>query len=134
MPRGPRRLRRRRHLTPEPQPDGLPKTGLFSEPIRVTLLESLEPETLDDGTRRVTFRLEVKDADGKRCSDLAVDARVDGPHRSATVQVTTDLFGRARIRMTGPPGRYELEVLEVAAKALRWAADEGPRHVAADVD
>lgn len=132
MSRGPRRLRRRRHLTTEPQPDGLPKTGLFSEPIRITSLEALEPETLDDGARRVTFRIEVKDADGKRCSDLAVDAHIGGPERRATVQVTTDLFGRARIRMSGPPGRYELEVLEVAAKALRWAADEGPRR--ADIE
>lgn len=134
MSRGSRRLRRRRHLTPELQPDGLPKTGLFSEPIRITALEALEPETLEDGARRVTFMLEVKDADGRRCSDLAIDARVEGPERSASVQVTTDLFGRARIRMSGPPGRYELEILEVAAKALRWAADEGPRHVDAAVD
>jgi hypothetical protein len=133
VPRGPHRLRRRRQLTPEPQPDGLPKSGLFTEPIRVTSLEVLEPETLDDGARRVTFRIEVKDADDKRCSDLAVDARVAGPERSATVQVTTDLFGRARVRMSGPPGRYELEVLEVAAKALRWAADEGPRQAHIEV-
>jgi hypothetical protein len=125
--RGRRRLRPRRHVTPEPQPDGLPKTGLFAEPIRVTMLEVLEPELVEQDQRRVTFRLEVKDAEGKRCSDLAVDARVTGPERSATVQVVTDLFGRARIRMTGPAGTYELELLEVAAKALQWAADQGPR-------
>jgi hypothetical protein len=134
MPRGLRRPPRRRQLTPEPQPDGLPKTGLFTEPIRVTALEALEPETLDDGLRRVTFRIEVKDADGKRCSDLAVDAHVTGPERSATVQVVTDLFGRARIRMTGPPGRYEVEILEVAAKALAWDTEAGPRTQQVGVD
>lgn len=128
MPRSSRRsLRPRRRATVEPQPDGLPKTGLFTEPIRVTLLQALEPEILEDGSRRVTFRVEVKDADDQRCSDLAIDARVTGPERTATVQVVTDLFGRARIRMTGPAGRYELEILEVAAKALQWAAGDGPR-------
>ncbi len=116
-------------MTPEQQPDGLPKTGLFTEPIRVTMLEALEPELVEDGARRVTFRVEVKDAEGRRCSDLAVDARITGPERSAKVQVVTDLFGRARIRMTGPAGTYELELLEVAAKALEWAADQGPRLV-----
>ncbi|MFP4310563.1 MAG: Ig-like domain-containing protein [Nitriliruptoraceae bacterium] len=133
MSRGRRRLRPRRSLTPEPQPDGLPKAGLFAEPLRVTMLEALEPELVEDGQRRVTFRVEVKDAEGKRCSDLAIDARVTGPERSATVQVVTDLFGRARVRMTGPPGSYELELLEVAAKALRWDAAAGPRRARLDV-
>jgi hypothetical protein len=130
--RGPRR-RRRPQVTVETQPDGLPKTGLFAEPLVVTALEPLEPEHLEDGRWRVTFRVEVRDAEGKRCSDLAVDARVTGPERSATVQVTTDLFGRARIRMTGPVGRYELSLLEVAAKALRWDGEAGPRHAAIEV-
>lgn len=134
MPRSSRRsLRPRRRATVEPQPDGLPKTGLFTEPIRITLLHALEPEILEDGARRVTFRIEVKDAEGKRCSDLAVDARVTGPERTATVQVVTDLFGRARIRMSGPPGRYDLEVLDVAARALQWAAEEGPRTATVEV-
>lgn len=133
MSRGRRRLRPRRSLVPEPQPDGLPKTGLFTEPIRVTMLEALEPELLEAGARRVTFRVEVKDAEGRRCSDLAIDATVTGPERSATVQVVTDLFGRARIRMSGPAGTYSLELLEVAAKALAWDATAGPRRARVEV-
>jgi len=124
-----RRLRaaRRQRVELEPQPDDLPKTGLFAEPIRITRLDVLDPEPQVDGRTRVTFLVEVKDAEDKRCSELAVDARVTGPERTSTVQPTTDLFGRVRIRMTGPPGAYELEVLEVAAKGLAWDAEAGPR-------
>lgn len=125
--------RRRRQVTLERQPDDLPKRGLFAEPIRITRLEALAPETLEDGRTRVTFLLEVKDADDRRCSDLAVDARVSGPERTATVQGTTDLFGRLRFRMTGPPGPYGIEVLAVAAKGLDWDADAGPTAAAQDV-
>lgn len=125
--------RRRRQVTLERQPDDLPKRGLFAEPIRITRLEALAPETLEDGRTRVTFLLEVKDADDRRCSDLAVDARVSGPERTATVQGTTDLFGRLRFRMTGPPGHYGIEVLAVAAKGLDWDADAGPTAAAQDV-
>ena len=124
-----RRLRaaRRQRVELEPQPDDLPKTGLFAEPIRITRLDVLDPEPRGDGQTRVTFLVEVKDAEDKRCSELAVDARVTGPERTSMVQPTTDLFGRVRIRMTGPPGAYELEVLEVAAKGLVWDAEAGPR-------
>lgn len=128
-----RRRRRRRHLTLEQHPDDLPKRGLFTEPIRVTRLEALEPDTQADGTTRVTFLVEVKDADDKRCSDLAVDARVAGPDRTATVQGTTDMFGRVRIRITGRPGRYGIEVLAVAAKGLEWDAEAGPTTATQDV-
>jgi hypothetical protein len=107
-----RRRRRRRQVVLERHPDDLPKRGLFTEPIRITRLEALEPETQEDGTTRVTFLVEVKDAEDKRCSDLAVDARVSGPERTATVQGATDMFGRVRVRMTGP------------TRALR---DRGPR-------
>jgi len=125
--------RRRRQVTLERQPDDLPKRGLFAEPIRITRLETLAPETLEDGRTRVTFLVEVKDADDRRCSDLAVDARVSGPERTATVQGTTDLFGRLRVRMTGPPGHYVIEVLSVAAKGLDWDASAGPTTAAQDV-
>jgi len=128
-----RRRRRRRHITLEQHPDDLPKRGLFTEPIRVTRVEALEPESQADGTTRVSFLVEVKDADDKRCSDLAVDARVSGPQRTATVQGTTDMFGRVRMRMTGPPGHYGIEVLAVAAKGLEWDAEAGPTTAAQDV-
>ncbi|MFO7778540.1 MAG: hypothetical protein R6V28_09325 [Nitriliruptoraceae bacterium] len=128
-----RRRRRRRHITLERHPDDLPKRGLFTEPIRITRLEALEPETHEDGTTRVTFLIEVKDADDKRCSDLAVDARLSGPERTATVQGATDMFGRVRVRMAGPSGHYEIEVLDVAAKGLDWDATAGPTTAEQDV-
>lgn len=115
-----------RHVL-ERQPDDLPKTGLFTEPIRVTMLEPLDVEILDDGQRRVTFVVEVKDAEDKRCSNLSVEACVTGPERSRTVQGTTDLFGRLRFRMAGPPGRYHIEVTDVAAFALAWDRDASER-------
>jgi hypothetical protein len=122
--RRPRR-RRRPQLTLETQPDGLPKVGLFAEPVRVTRLEVLDLEPVDQGTR-VTFLVEVKDAEDKRCSDVAVEARVEGPERTRTVQGTTDLFGRIRFRTTGPPGRYAIELTDVAAGGLAWDREAGP--------
>jgi hypothetical protein len=123
-----RRIRRavRPRIELERQPDDLPKTGLFIEPLRVARLDALDTEEMEDGTRRVTFMVEVRDAEDKRCSDIAVDATISGPERSATVQATTDMFGRVRFRMTGPAGRYAIELLEVAAKALSWDRDAGP--------
>jgi hypothetical protein len=124
-----RALRRGRpapELTLERQRDDLPKKGLFTEPIRVTTLEPLEPEVLDDGRHRVTFLVEVRDADGRRCPDLAVEARVRGPERTRTVQGATDMFGRIRFRMAGPAGAYDIEVTDVAAFALDWDRDGGP--------
>lgn len=129
LPNPLRALRRARpapQLTLEPQRDDLPKKGLFAEPIRVTTLEPLEPEVLDDGRHRVTFLVEVRDADGRRCPDLAVEARVRGPERTRTVQGATDLFGRIRFRMAGPAGTYGIEVTDVAAFALDWDRDGGP--------
>lgn len=118
-------LRRRRHRSPrvvlERQPDDLPKRGLFTEPVRVTALDTVAVEELDDGRWRVTFLVEVKDAEDKRCSDLAVEARVSGPERTRTVQGATDMFGRLRFRMAGPAGRYAIEVTDVAAYGLDWS-------------
>lgn len=132
-----RRLRRARRapagLTVEPTPDGSPKSGFFTEPVRVEHLETLDPEPLDDGRVRVTFRIEVRDAHGRRCSELAVDARVDGPEQGRQVQAVTDLFGRVRVRMTGPAGRYTIEVLDVAAGGLAWDRDAGPVATEADI-
>lgn len=118
--------RRRRQLATEPLPDGLPKTGLFAEPVRVASLRTLDPEVTGDGGHRVTFLLEVRDAEDRRCSDLSVTATVTGPVRSRTVQGTTDLLGRIRFRTTGPAGTYQLAVQDVAARGLAWDREGGP--------
>ncbi len=122
--------RRRRRTPPtvtlEQHPDDMPKTGLFTEPVRVSDLQVLDPEVLDDGRRRVTFMVEVRDADGKRCSDLSVEARVTGPERTRTVQGTTDMFGRIRFRMASTPGTYAVEITDVAAHGLAWDREAGP--------
>ena len=128
-----RRSRDRRRFTMERQPDALPKAGLFTEPIRVTRLEALEVETMDDGRHRATFLAEVKDADDKRCSDVAVEARMRGPERTATVFGTTDLLGRIRFRMAGPLGAYRITITDVGAHGLRWDPDAGPRDAAVTV-
>ncbi|MBW3576401.1 MAG: hypothetical protein KY462_01420 [Actinobacteria bacterium] len=100
-------------------PDDLPKRGLFREPIRVEDVEVLPPEQLGDGRLRVTFRIQVRDADGRPCPDLAVIARIAGPDRAGQKMGHTDLFGQVRFRMAGPEGRYRFEVLDVAAGALQ---------------
>lgn len=111
----------------EPEPDAAPKHGLFTEPVRVTDIDVFDPEVVQDGRRRVTFRVSIRDADGRRCPSLAVEARVTGPERTATVQGTTDMLGRLRFRMTGPAGTYRIEVTDVAAGGLDWDPDAGPR-------
>ena len=103
-----------------PLPDDLPRRGIFAEPIRVDRVEVLDPEVVDAARVRVTFRVTVKDADGRRCPDLAVDARIVGPERAATGMGNTDLMGQVRFRMTGPHGRYDFEVLDVAAGGLEF--------------
>lgn len=99
-------------------PDDLPRDGIFTQPIVVAALAALEPEPLDDGSVRVTFRATVKDADGRRCPDLHIEARVEGPQRAATGATTTDLMGQARFRMAGPAGTYRITIEDVAAGAL----------------
>lgn len=127
------RRRRRPAVTLEQQPDALPKKGLFSEPVRVSELRALEPEMLENGTIRVSFMVEVRDADDRRCSEFSVEARVSGPERSAVTQATTDLFGRLRFRMAGPPGDYRIEVLDVGALGVEWDPDAGPREASTTV-
>ena len=100
--------------------DSHPKDGLFAQPLVVTALTAADPEPLDDGTTRVTFRATVKDAEGRRCPDVAVDATVVGPERSATGTATTDLMGAVRFRMTGPSGTYTATIDDVAAGGLAW--------------
>lgn len=121
-------------LTLERHPDDLPKIGLFTEPVRVASLRALDPEQLDDGRHRVTFLLEVRDAEDKRCSQFFVEARVSGPERSRVVSGATDLLGRVRFRMAGPPGDYHLEVTNVAAGGLEWDRAGGPVSADAAID
>lgn len=129
------RRRERRRIQLERHTDDLPKRGLFTEPVRITQLLALEPEPLEEpaGHVRVTFLIEVKDAEDRRCSDLAVDARMAGPERSGTVQGATDMFGRVKVQMTGPPGHYTIEVLEVAARALTFDRQAGPTTTSVEV-
>ena len=122
-----RRLRRRRI---DPQgliglPDSHPKRGLIAEPVRVTRIEHVDTERLEDGTLRVTFLVEVRAADEARCPAVAVEARISGPERERTVSGATDLLGRVRFRMAGPAGAYRIEVLDVAAGGLDWDAETG---------
>lgn len=112
-------------LATEPHPDDLPKTGLFAEPVRVADLRVLDPEVLEDGRHRVSFQVEIRDADDRRCPDLSVEARVTGPERTRTVQGTTDLFGRIRFRMASTAGDYAIAITDVAARGLAWDAEAG---------
>lgn len=120
--------------TLEKVPDSHPRTGLFTEPVRVADLTVDDPEDLDDGRRRVTFRAVVRDAEDRRCPDLSVEARVVGPERTGGGQTTTDLMGAVKVRMIGPPGTYRVELLDVAAGGLRWDTGAGPRGLETTVD
>lgn len=100
--------------------DSHPKDELFSQPLVVTALTAAEPEEREGGQVRVTFRATVKDADGRRCPDVAVAATIVGPDRTAAGTTTTDLMGAARFRMSGPRGAYQLTIDDVAAGGLTW--------------
>lgn len=113
--------------TLEKVPDSHPRTGLFTEPVRVSDLRARDAEQLDDGRWRVAFQITVRDAEDRRCPDLAVEARVVGPERTGGGLATTDLMGSVQARMAGPRGRYRVEIIDVAAGGLRWDADAGPR-------
>lgn len=101
-------------------PDDLPRDMLFAQPLVCEV--SGKVEQTDSGPRAV-FRVLVKDAEGKRCPDLAVEVRIDGPERTATGQTTTNMLGVAMFRMGGPAGVYAAEVVDVAAHALAWDRD-----------
>jgi hypothetical protein len=124
---------RRPRVTTESHPDDLPKRGLFAEPVRITRLTALEPDEDEEGVARAVFLVEVKDAEDRRCSDIAVEARVTGPERSRTVQGTTDMMGRIRFRMASGPGHYQLQVTDVAARGLDWDATAGPKEISVDL-
>lgn len=128
-----RRTRPAPSFTLERQPDALPKTGLFAEPVRIASLRVLDPEPQADGRIQVTFLVEVRDAEDRRCSDLAVEAHVGGPERGGTVSGTTDMMGRIRFRLTGPAGDYAIEVRDVAAGGLAFDVDNSPRRLVTTV-
>ncbi|MGA1078249.1 MAG: hypothetical protein ACO3VG_04645 [Nitriliruptoraceae bacterium] len=130
------RRARRRRVAPDgvvPLPDSHPKAGLLAEPLRVALLDHVATDPLDDGTHRVTFLVEVRAADDARCPAIAVEAHVAGPERARTVSGATDLFGRIRFRMAGPPGSYACTVTDVAAGGLVWDRAAGPTSATATV-
>lgn len=103
--------------------DSHPKDGLFAEPLVVTALSAADPETAEVGEVRVTFRATIKDAEGRRCPDVAVDATVVGPDRTASGTATTDLMGAVKFRMSGPTGTYRVTIDDVAAGGLAWDPD-----------
>lgn len=114
---------RRRRLDPSTfvsLPDSHPKRGLMAEPIRVARIDHEGTEELEDGVRRVTFRVDVLAADDARCPSLSVEAVVTGPERERTVSGATDMLGRVRFRMSGPPGEYAITITDVAAGGLDW--------------
>lgn len=119
-------MRRRRDVSGDlvPVPDDLPRRQLFHEPIRVADLRLLDVEPCGDGRARVRFQVTVRDAAGARCPDLAVEARIHGPERTGQGMVNTEQFGQAWFEMVGPPGRYECEVLDVAAGAIELVREE----------
>ncbi len=98
-------------------PDMVPKRHLYEEPIRVQSIEALPPEPREDGLR-VTFWVNVRDSAGQAVKDIAVEGRIIGPERTGQGMANTDEYGQARFRMTGPPGRYRCEIVDVAAGAI----------------
>lgn len=96
-------------------PDDLPRDKIFAQPLVVAKLTAA---TLDAPERTVEFRATIKDAEGKRCPDMAVHATITGPERTASGMAHTDLMGVVRFRMHGPSGAYAIEVTDVAAGGL----------------
>lgn len=104
-------------------PDDLPRDQLFAQPLVVDHIDAKAPERLGDGSVRVHFVVRVRDAEDKRCPDLAVEVTLTGPERTAGGLLQTDMLGHAGFRMTGPPGTYRLTIDDVAAGALGWDRD-----------
>lgn len=107
-------------------PDDLPRDDLFSQPLVCDVTGSAQTH---DDTHRVVFKVVVRDADGRRCPDLFVEARIDGPERSATGDTTTSMLGTATFRMDGPAGHYQIEVTDIAAGALAWDRAASTTHL-----
>jgi hypothetical protein len=99
-----------------PVPDDHPRDVFFTSPLRVTDLRT----TVEDHPAgvRVSFLATVKDAEGRRCPDVAVHARVRGPERAATGMGHTSMMGGVTFRMSGPAGSYTCVIEDVAGGAL----------------
>lgn len=112
--------------------DSHPKDGLFRQPLVVAALWAADLEERGEDQVRATFRATIKDAEGRRCPDVAVEATIIGPDRTATGSATTDLMGAVRFRMTGPAGSYRVTIDDVAAGGLDWDRDAGPTTATAE--
>lgn len=107
-------------------PDDLPRDSLFAQPLVCDVVGSAETH---DDDHRVSFKVTVKDAEGKRCPDIFVAATVAGPERTASGEVTTNMLGTATFRMAGPAGEYAIRVTDVAAGALDWDRAASTAHL-----
>lgn len=107
-------------------PDDLPRDDLFDQPLTCDVTG--KAETHDDD-HRVAFKVTVRDAEGKRCPDLFVEAEVSGPERTAVGDTTTSMLGTATFRMAGPTGDYAIRVTDIAAGALAWDRDNSTAHL-----
>lgn len=117
---------RRRNLEPmegRVVPDDLPRDAIFAQPLVVSRLTASVLDGEDDPADTVEFRATIKDADGKRCPELAVHATIVGPDRTGEGMAHTDLLGVVKFRMTGSPGVYAAEITDVAAGALDFDRD-----------
>ncbi len=128
----------RRRRSPEPYglqavPDDVPKRHRFSEPVTVARLEAESVDPADGGVQ-VTFLVEVRDARGAPCPELAVEARLEGPERTGGGMGQTDERGQLRFRTTGPHGRYRLEVVDVGAGAINLDLSAGDHLAALNVE
>lgn len=117
-----------------PVGDDLPRGDLFAEPLSVAVTAA-EPEPRGPDRYRARFRVEIRDAEGRRCPELAVGGEIVGPERTGRGQAHTDLLGRVRFQMEGPAGTYRLRLRHVAGGALqleRPAGEVGCRQVVGD--
>jgi len=121
--------------------DDHPKDAFFTRPLVVSSLTSSVEDVAPAGRdadpgagdapaprTRASFVATIKDADGKRCPDMAVYARIVGPHRSATGMGHTNMLGQVTFRMSGPPGDYACTVEDVAGGALGLDTDASVLH------
>ncbi len=129
-------MRLRRSSGPKPMhpeltkvDDSHPKDGLFAQPLVISSLKGRAEEF--EGGQRAVFTAVLKDAEGRRCPDIAMEAAITGPERTATGEAVTDMMGTIRFRMAGPPGTYRLAITDVAGGALTHDPDAGA--VAAEV-